>query len=88
MTKRERRRLDALSKVDPMRAAVQESGGELIRGALDRKKFERELAMYAPGCGSPTHVEGTNGGQIPCGARLTQFGKTAPYFCAACQTGL
>jgi len=40
------------------------------------------------GCGTPTHVIGTNGGMMPCGALLTRFGRTEPYYCALCvQTG-
>jgi hypothetical protein len=38
------------------------------------------------GCGKQTHVAGTNGGTMPCGAMLTNFGKTEPYYCGACQT--
>lgn len=38
------------------------------------------------GCGKPTHVDGTNGGTMPCGSLLTAFGTTKPYYCAACQT--
>jgi hypothetical protein len=34
------------------------------------------------GCGKMTHVEGTNGGKMPCGAKLD--GK--PYYCAACES--
>ncbi len=40
--------------------------------------------MIGPGCGKLTYVEGTNGGKMPCGALLTMFGETAPYFCATC----
>jgi len=36
------------------------------------------------GCGSRTHVEGTNGGTMPCGSLLTRFGKTEPYYCDHC----
>ena len=36
------------------------------------------------GCGSRTHVVGTNGGTMPCGDLLTQFGKTEPYYCDHC----
>lgn len=39
------------------------------------------------GCGVPTHVVGTNGGEMPCGSLLTMFGKTAPYYCATCDPG-
>lgn len=39
------------------------------------------------GCGTLTHVAGTNGGKMPCGSLLTTFGKTEPYYCAHCQPG-
>ncbi len=38
------------------------------------------------GCGAPTHVVGTNAGKMPCGALLTEFGVTAPYYCGACKS--
>ena len=38
----------------------------------------------APGCGKSTHVIGTNEGTVACGAMLTMFGRTAPYFCTPC----
>ena len=38
------------------------------------------------GCGSLTHVVGTNGGKMPCGSLLTEFGIKAPYYCGACQS--
>jgi len=66
---------------DPHAMAVEQAGGKLIGINFDRAKFERELAKYAPGCGSPTPVAGT-GGTIPCGAKL--YGK--PYFCPHCPT--
>lgn len=53
---------------------------------LDRQ--EVLAASYAPGCGRSIHVVGTNGGTMPCGALLTQFGKTNPYFCPACEQKL
>lgn len=68
--------------------AVHEAGGTLIGVNLDREKFERQLELYKPGCGTPTYVVGTNGGQMPCGAKLTRFGETAPYFCATCEKQL
>jgi hypothetical protein len=43
----------------------------------------REGAEVA-GCGKPTHVAGTNGGLMPCGALLTCFGTTEPYYCGVC----
>jgi hypothetical protein len=45
------------------------------------------VSIHLMGCGRATHVEGTNGGTMPCGAMLTQFGKTEPYYCAACVPG-
>lgn len=41
--------------------------------------------IYAPGCGQPTYVAGTNGGQMPCGANLTILGKTEQYLCGHCR---
>jgi hypothetical protein len=39
-----------------------------------------------PGCGELTHVAGTNGGRMRCGAKLRELdGTEAPYFCAVCQ---
>ena len=32
----------------------------------------------------PAAVVGTNGGTLPCGSLLTQFGKTEPYYCGLC----
>lgn len=43
------------------------------------------LFPQVAGCGKPTHVSGTNGGLMPCGATLTQLdGTSAPYLCAKC----
>lgn len=51
--------------------------------------INRDLKVYAPGCGADTFVEGTNGGQMPCGGRLTDLaGNTRQYFCAACEKEL
>jgi len=37
------------------------------------------------GCGSPTHVVGTNGGTMPCGHVLRGLdGVSAPYYCGVC----
>jgi len=72
----------------PIQKAAHEAGGTLIQLGFDRGKLNRHLEMYAPGCGSPTHVVGTNGGTMPCGARLTSFGKTEQYFCGHCQERL
>lgn len=67
---------------------VREAGGVLIAPRfITREQFRREvntIATYAPGCGLLTHVAGTQGGRMPCGAVLTQFGVTGPYYCAEC----
>ena len=72
--------------------AVRDGGGVLFTPRmLTRRQFRIEvntLATYAPGCGLKTFVSGTNGGQMPCGALLTRFGKTEPYFCAECSVRL
>lgn len=59
--------------------AAAKAGGELVFVSL-RPLPEGENG----GCGAPTHVAGTNGGTMPCGALLTQSGATAPYYCGAC----
>lgn len=64
----------------PHARTVHDAGGKLIFAPFNRQKFNAELDRYAPGCGAPTRVEGTNGGTMPCGAKLG--GK--PYFCPAC----
>ena len=64
---------------------VRDCGGILVAPELpSREVWNDMLKKYSPGCGSPTSVDGTNGGKMPCGGRLTQFGKTEQYFCAAC----
>jgi hypothetical protein len=52
-------------------------------GAMEQ--LQAVLARAKRGCGKPTYVEGTNGGMMPCGAMLTRFGETKPYFCAVCE---
>jgi len=60
--------------------ACYEGGGKLIIAKIPK------LDMPNGGCGSPTHVEGTNGGTMPCGALLTKFdGTTNPYYCGYCR---
>ena len=63
----------------PLARAASDSGGVLIGVELSCPLGDNG------GCGALTHVVGTNGGTMPCGSRLTQFGKTEPYYCAACQ---
>jgi len=73
--------------------AVHEAGGHLIVPEFpERRQFHLEALQaenvrktYAPGCGELTRVEGTSGGEMPCGANLTRFGRTAPYFCQKCE---
>lgn len=73
------------SKMNPHSAAVDEAGGVLVLAHLPTpEKFNAMLVKYAPGCGCLTHVAGTNGGRMPCGATLTMLGVTDRYFCAAC----
>jgi len=65
-----------------LRKAVKESG-------KDRDLFQFKFKYFPPpqngGCGAPTHVAGTNGGTMPCGAFLTMLGERKPYYCGACQ---
>ena len=73
------------AQMDPHAAACDEGGGTLVSAHLPTpEKFNAMLAIYAPGCGCFTHVAGTNGGRMRCGATLTMLGKTDRYFCAAC----
>lgn len=95
MTSKERKRIvDCASEMNKrwgvsMRQclAVAQAGGAVASAALPTpEKFDRMLAMYAPGCGSPTHVSGTNGGTMPCGGWLSwPDGKREQYFCGNCQ---
>jgi hypothetical protein len=65
--------------------ACKEARGTLILVPMPSQNYwNKMLESYTPGCGSPTHVTGTNGGVMPCGAMLTEFGKTRQYLCAAC----
>jgi hypothetical protein len=71
---------------EPHARAVHDAGGTLI--VVGFQDIAADLVKYAPGCGSPIHVAGTNGGAMPCGARLTQFGKTEQQFCGYCERNL
>lgn len=66
------------------------SGGSFHSIALPtREAWDAMLARYAPGCGSPTHVAGTNGGQMPCGGKLRQLdGSVTQQFCPRCEDEL
>lgn len=65
---------------DAQAKAASEAGGVLLRLNLS--------VQLGPngGCGAPTHVAGTNGGELPCGSFLTMLGKRAPYYCGACKS--
>lgn len=69
---------------------VRELNGTLVTPNLpSREMWQEMLAKYAPGCGSPTHVSGTNGGKMPCGGWLTQLDKTrTQYFCPHCEEAI
>jgi hypothetical protein len=68
-----------MKPTSPLACACKEAGGTLITVRLSAPLGENG------GCGSPTHVAGTNGGEMPCGSLLTMMGETKPYYCAACQ---
>ncbi len=57
--------------------------GVLVTPSLpSRESWGAMLQKYAPGCGSPTHVAGTNGGRMPCGGWLTELsGARHQQFC-------
>jgi len=63
---------------DPLAEAAQQSGGVLIKVRLSCSQ------RLNGGCGAPVHLAGTNGGTLPCGSNLTQFGTTRPYYCGRC----
>jgi hypothetical protein len=62
-----------MSSIQNLRAAVRESGKDRDLLAFS---FRPLPEGRRGGCGTPTHVEGTNGGTLPCGALLN--GK--PYY--------
>src|SRR5664279_1053036 len=64
---------------DPLANAAYEAGGLLLSLVLKLPEGPNG------GCGTLTHVAGTNGGRIPCGVMLTENGKTEPYFCGHCK---
>ena len=66
---------------DNQAKAVSDAGGILFRVNLDRPPDGLN-----GGCGTPTHVEGTNGGKMPCGSYLTMFGVREPYYCGSCSS--
>lgn len=74
-------------EIRKLRLAAREARGELIVAPLPSPaRFNAMLKAYAPGCGSPTYVEATNGGQMPCGGLLKSLdGSVAQYFCANCK---
>lgn len=63
-----------------LRDVANNAGGDLVELRLPA------LHMPNGGCGAPTHVVGTNGGTMPCGAVLHQLdGSKAPYYCPHCE---
>jgi hypothetical protein len=61
-------------------------GGTLVKPVLPScESWKAMLDKYAPGCGSPIRVEGTNGGFMPCGAWLTAHGERKQRFCHHCE---
>lgn len=81
----EARKPKVVPPTEPYARAAFDAGGTLLRVPLNRVRFQQDLERYAPGCGAPTHVMGTNGGMLPCGALLTVNGVTKPHFCPACE---
>ena len=65
--------------IDNLKKAVKAAGGTLLSVCIPPIPPGEN-----GGCGTQTHVVGTNGGTMPCGSLLTQFGKTDPYYCGAC----
>jgi hypothetical protein len=63
----------------PMAMAAAEGGGLLLEFRMPPIPEGRN-----GGCGSPTHVEGTNGGLMACGDVLSYFGRVGPYYCGTC----
>lgn len=77
-----------------LRSALKASGvsardrGTVLEFKFSRN-FVRQLELFAPGCGSRTHVPGTNGGQMECGAWLTWMdGTRIQQFCGYCESQL
>jgi len=63
---------------NPVSQAAFEAGGVALLVHLTQPRGENG------GCGTKTHVAGTNGGTMPCGSLLTVFGRTEPYYCVHC----
>lgn len=78
MANRDREMRSPYKGSDPLSMAAYEAGGVSVRVNLLLPVGENG------GCGTPTHVAGTNGGKMPCGSLLTRFGKTKPYYCGCC----
>jgi len=72
-------RLYQIVRNTPQAHAVQEAGGVLIGVRLSAPIGKNG------GCGAPTYVAGTNGGQMPCGSTLKRAdGSVHPYYCGLC----
>jgi hypothetical protein len=68
-TKRQQRAWDELAKTDPHAAEVASLGGTLVRPNLPSpEQFNKEMAKWAPGCGSPSTY--WTGQKIPCGSTI------------------
>jgi len=53
-------------------------------GSEVRKQAEIEDKALKLGCKKHIHIIGTNGGTMPCGGRLTAFGKVTIELCPQC----
>lgn len=77
------RALPPLLMDTPHARAVRDLGGVLVGVSLHLRP---DPPLDNGGCGEWTHVAGTNGGMMRCGAPLTDLSnKTAPYYCGRCQ---
>ncbi len=72
-----------------LQAALKEckATGVVLEFRFAAELSTRQLALFAPGCGSPTFVAGTNGGQMACGGWLAwPDGSRTQQFCAYCDS--
>jgi hypothetical protein len=53
-------------------------------GSEARKRAETEDKALKLGCGKHIRITGTNGGTMPCGGKLTTFGKRTIELCPQC----
>lgn len=71
-----------LYPTDPLARTVSDAGGALRYVDIPNLKPGEN-----GGCGSPCRVEGTNGGEMPCGSMLSENGRKKPHYCPACRDG-